>query len=79
MPCVHDSYQTKIFFLLSWTGSVRVGALIYSTEVEIQFHLNQYRRKSDVLAAVDRIPYIYGSTNTADAMKSMRDEMFTFR
>ena len=58
---------------------MRVGAVIYSTEVEIQFHLNEYRRKVDVMAAIDKIPYIYGSTNTADALKTMRDDMFTFR
>ncbi|XP_060566778.1 uncharacterized protein LOC132725621 isoform X26 [Ruditapes philippinarum] len=61
------------------TGSVRFGALIYSTEVEIQFHLDSYRTKAEVLDAVDKIPYIYGSTNTADGLKTMRDTMFSFR
>ncbi|XP_052813420.1 uncharacterized protein LOC128240703 isoform X10 [Mya arenaria] len=61
------------------SGSVRVGALIYSTEVEVQFYLNQYSTKNDVIAAIDKIPYIYGSTNTADGLQVMRDELFSFR
>ena len=37
----------------------------------------RYTTSRDVMAAVDRIPYIYGSTNTADALKSMSEVMFT--
>lgn len=59
------------------SGSVRVGALIYSSEVEIQFHLNQYTTETEVKAAIDRIPYIYGSTNSADALRTMHDQMFS--
>lgn len=59
------------------TGSVRVGVLIYSTEVEIQFHLNRYTRGRDVKDAIDEIPYIYGSTNSADALMTMHNVMFT--
>ncbi|KAH3726982.1 hypothetical protein DPMN_052889 [Dreissena polymorpha] len=50
------------------SDDVRVGVVLYSTEVEIQFYLNQYTTEADVIAAIDKIPYIYGSTNTADAM-----------
>ena len=32
-----------------------------------------------MFAAIDNIPYIYGSTNTADALKTMRNRMFTLR
>lgn len=53
--------------------------LIYSTEVEIQFYLNQFKTKADVFNAIDEIPYIYGSTNTADALQTMHNVMFTDR
>lgn len=56
-----------------------MAALIYSTEVEVQFYLNQYSRKTQVMDAIDRIPYIYGSTNTADGLKVMRTELFSYR
>ena len=58
-------------------GNVRVGVIIYSTEDHIQFHLNTFTSKSEVETAVDNIPYRYGSTNTADALKTMRTVMFT--
>ena len=32
---------------------------------------------SDILAAVDKIPYHFGKTNTAGALKQMRTQMFT--
>ncbi|CAG5124866.1 unnamed protein product, partial [Candidula unifasciata] len=58
-------------------GTVRVGLLIYSTDVHIQFHLNQYKTKVNLFNAIDDIPYRHGSTNTADGLKVMRTEMFT--
>ncbi|GFN87838.1 collagen alpha-3(vi) chain [Plakobranchus ocellatus] len=60
-------------------GNVRVGVIIYSTEDHVEFQMNTYRSKVDVYNAVDNIPYRYGSTNTADALKTMRTEMFTAR
>ena len=59
------------------SGSVRFGALIYSTEVQIEFNLGDYRTGTDIKAAIDRIPYIYGSTNSADALLTMHSRMFT--
>lgn len=35
-----------------------------------------YSRLSEINEAVDKIPYTYGSTNTADSLKSMREELF---
>lgn len=59
------------------SGGVRVGLLVYSTKVHIQFHLNEYSSKNQVFAAIDRIEYRYGDTNTAAALKALRTEMFT--
>ena len=58
-------------------GNVRVGIIIYSTEDHLQFHLNAHKTKLDLFVAIDNIPYRYGSTNTADALKTMRTEMYT--
>ena len=60
-------------------GNVRVGIVIYSTEVHIQFQMNQYNTKQQVFNAIDNIPYRFGSTNTADGLQTMHDEMFTRR
>ena len=58
-------------------GSIRVGVIIYSTEDYLQFNLNAYQTKVDVFDAIDNIPYRFGSTNTADALRTMRTEMYT--
>jgi collagen type VI alpha len=59
------------------SGHVGVGVLIYSTEDYLQFNMNTYATKSEIMDAIDAIPYRYGSTNTADALKTMREVMFT--
>ena len=58
-------------------GNVRVGVIIYSTEDHLQFNLNEYSDKPSLYDAIEFMPYRYGSTNTADALKTMRTVMFT--
>lgn len=60
------------------SGNVRVGLITYSTEDHVMFQMNSYRTKADVYDAIDNVPYNFGSTNTADALQTMREEMFTF-
>lgn len=61
------------------SGSVRVGVLSYSTEVHDHFYLNSYRTSRDMFSAIDNISWIYGSTNTADAIRDMRTKYFSYR
>lgn len=79
-----DNFQRMIDFVKTFlhvadidSGAVRVGVLTYSTSVHIQFMLNTWHTKGDIFLALDTIPYMYGSTNTADGLRSMRVEMFT--
>ena len=58
------------------SGSVRVGAIIYSSVAQKQFDLHSYSTKNDILAAIDRIPYMPGKTNTAEALRTIRTKMF---
>ena len=58
-------------------GNVRVGVIIYSTADYVQFQLNSYNKKTEVYNAIDEIPYRHGSTNTADALRTMRSVMYT--
>lgn len=58
------------------SGSVRFATLIYSTDVQVQFYLDQFSTRSATKAAIDKIPYIYGSTNSADALKTMHTQVF---
>ena len=58
-------------------GSVRVGVILFSDDDYLQFQLNDYSDKLSLLRAIDAIPYKRGNTNTADALQTMRSEMFT--
>ena len=58
------------------SGSVRVGALVYSSGAAIQFDLHMYSTKQDIIEAFNRIPYIPGRTNTAEALRTIRTKMF---
>ena len=58
-------------------GNVRVGVIIYSTEDHLEFNMNTYNTKVDVLTAIENMPHRYGSTNTAGALLTMRSEMYT--
>ncbi|XP_060602478.1 matrilin-3-like, partial [Ruditapes philippinarum] len=59
------------------SGSARIGILVFSTDAEIQFHLNKYNTTAAVKAAIDKIEFIYGRTNTAAALRTMHSRMFT--
>ncbi len=43
----------------------------------MQFHLNKYNTRREVEAAFRRIPYPRGSTNTASALNTLRELMFS--
>lgn len=58
-------------------GNVRVGIVTFSTKDYLQFHLNQHTDKYRLFEAIDKIPYLFGGTNTADALNTMRTQMFT--
>ena len=48
---------------IEW-GTVRIGVMIFSDEAQPVFHLNAYRTREGMLAAIDTIQYTRGTTNT---------------
>ncbi|KAJ8299055.1 hypothetical protein KUTeg_023115, partial [Tegillarca granosa] len=60
------------------SGTVRVGVSTYSTFANVEFQLKDYTTLPEVQKAIHKIQYRYGSTNTADALSIMHEEMFTF-
>ena len=57
-------------------GRMRVGALRFSDGVVPQFFMDDYTKRADILKAITRVDYIGGTTNTAGALKILREEMF---
>ncbi|XP_062575514.1 matrilin-2-like, partial [Saccostrea cucullata] len=58
-------------------GEMRVGLMIYGSQVTIEFQLNTYDTKTELIDAVDKIPWRYGGFNPANALKTMHEEMFS--
>ena len=46
----------------------QVGTIIFSSGASVLFNLNTYENKSDILSAIQNIPYPSGSTNTPDGL-----------
>ncbi|KAH3828049.1 hypothetical protein DPMN_129998 [Dreissena polymorpha] len=58
-------------------GRTRIGLVTYRHNVTLEFYMNTYIRAANMIDYVRDIPYIRGSTNTADAIKAMHETMFT--
>lgn len=58
------------------SGNVRVGLLLYGTTVHVEFHLGDFSTKGALFSAINSVKYKYGSTNTAEALRILRTEMF---
>jgi len=46
----------------------RIGLLTYADTATIQFQLNTYRKRTEILQAIN-VPYSGGTTNAADAIR----------
>lgn len=58
---------------------IRVGVIRYSNSAQVQFHLNRYKSKQDVLDHIKRIEFVGARTHTGEALRKMHEEMFTNR
>ncbi|CAH1788338.1 unnamed protein product [Owenia fusiformis] len=56
--------------------NARVGVLTFSNSADVEWDLNSYNTKAELLSKVDNITQTKGSTNTADAIAVTRDQMF---
>lgn len=59
------------------SDGVRVSVVTYSTSVHVEFLLDRYTTREEIYGAIDQIPYRYGSTNTADGIKAIRQQVFS--
>ena len=63
------------FFNIGRTGT-HIAVVQYSTTTKTEFNLVRYYTKSDMKAAVDRIPYQNGWTYTAEALVHLKKYIF---
>ena len=55
----------------------RIGLLLFSDNIRLEFNLNEYNSRLDIIEHVQSIPYTRGGTNTAAALQYVTDNMFT--
>lgn len=57
---------------------MRIGAVVFSSQVEIAFYLDDYDNKKDIIKAISayKTKFMDGNTETGDAMETMRRNMF---
>ncbi len=76
-----DNYYLVLDFVKTVVNSLnvgpqtRVGMETFATDKELQFHLNSYETKEEMVNAIS-FPYSRGTTNTASALKYMKESMF---
>ena len=71
-----DFTQETIYNLDLSFDRVRVGVVTYHTTVQVQFHLDTFRGREEVLNAVAFFN-AGGKTNTYGALKACREQIFT--
>lgn len=80
-----NEYVRQLEFLETIAGALdvghlqnqsRVGVISFSDEPRLEFTLNQYTERSELIAAIRRINYLFGGTNTAAAIQLALETMF---
>lgn len=57
----------------------RVAVIYFSDNSHLHFNLDSYYDKGDIIHAIKRIPYLFGRTHTASALKMIREQVFNGR
>ena len=58
------------------SGNVQIGIVRYSNNGNVEFYLNTYGNQNDLVDAIGRITYVGGTTNTADGLQLMNEQIF---
>ena len=59
-------------------GQTRIGIVLYSSSPRLIFDFRRYRRKSQILNAINRIRYPRGGTKTGYAMRYCYSRVFRY-
>jgi len=75
-PLVLDFVISIVRELDVGPNRTRVGLIYWSDEAYVGLYLNQYTNQQDVIAAIQRVPYIGGRTDTAAALRLLRQVVY---
>ncbi|XP_053409328.1 collagen alpha-1(XIV) chain-like isoform X2 [Mercenaria mercenaria] len=79
-------FKKVISFITDIVGHLDVGThgdqlslLLFDNDPHLQWYLNDYTTKADLLNALTYVPYHNGTTNTGSALKYVRENVFQFK
>ena len=55
-----------------------VAAISFSSDARIEFQLDDFNTRDSIQTAIQNIPYVSGTTNTAQALQRLREEIFKY-
>ncbi|XP_073534174.1 collagen alpha-4(VI) chain-like [Phyllobates terribilis] len=58
------------------TNNVRVGLVLYSDKPSLEFKLNTFNEKYEILDYITKLPYRGGTAHTGEALNFLRKELF---
>lgn len=73
---VKEMIAETVSELETWQGKVRVAGISFSDDARVEFQLDSYTHKQDIMEAIRRIAYSGGRTNIASALQMAREEIF---
>jgi len=59
------------------SGKTRVALITFNNRATVHFHLDSFSSDQDILSALQNVPYTEGGTFTADALRLLREDVFT--
>ena len=79
-----SNFQKTLSFIKNMTkgfnvgpNDIQIGMITFDSKPYLQFHLNKFHNKNDVIHAVGRTKYTRGGTYTHQALKYASDTSFT--
>ena len=79
----YDNYELQLQFLISLVSAftigpdeTRVGAILFSEQVSLEFTLSTFDAANDINAALLALPYLGQTTNTPEALLQTRTQCF---
>ncbi|KAL3865980.1 hypothetical protein ACJMK2_043322 [Sinanodonta woodiana] len=70
--------QQVVEFFDVGTSYTNVGLIVFNDRPKIEFQLNKYQTKSELIAAINQLVYSQGGTNTATALETLRTDGFAY-
>ncbi|CAN2389704.1 von Willebrand factor type A domain, partial [Pristimantis euphronides] len=58
-------------------NNVRVGLVLYSDKPSLEFKLNTFNEKYEMLDYIKKLPYRGGTAHTGEALKFVKDQLFS--